>query len=101
MVEFAVLLVLGIAVIVMGIVTATGNLIFIKKRNKKNVNEYDRLLFGRLSGIACIIIGIGMVISSILIRVFENDDVVVFSLIPFIVVGGVLAIFASIKYNRR
>ena len=101
MIEFIILLILGIACVAMGIVTATGNLIFVKWRGKRYVSEADKLAFGRLNGISTAIIGVGIIVWAIIFRIFGETSWLGFVLLPFAVISIVILIYASIKYNRN
>lgn len=101
MVEFAIILVLGLAVVAMGIVTFSGNLMFLKSRNKRNVLPENQAVFARICGIAMIICGIGFVIFGICIRLFGEDSPTTLILIPFLVATGIITLYANLKYNKR
>ena len=101
MLEFIILLIVGIACVAMGIVTATGNLIFVKWRGKRYVSEADKLAFGRLNGISTAIIGVGIIVWAIIFRIFGETSWLGFVLLPFAVISIVILIYASIKYNRN
>lgn len=101
MLDFISVLVIGLLCIAIGIVSSTGNLMFIKKRNKRNVSEGERLLFGRLCGIASILIGIGFIIFGALMQFFGEKPIVGVVLIPFLVVAAGLMIYATLRFNRK
>ena len=101
MIEFAILLVLGIAIIAMGIVTATGNLMFLKWRGKRYVSEANKVAFGRLNGISTIIIGIGIIVLAIIHRIFGETSWSGLVILPFAAVSVGILIYASLKYNRE
>lgn len=99
--ESIVLYILGVFCIVMGGVTFSGNLLFVKKRNKINIREYDRLPFGRLCGIAYAILGVGCIVLGIIIHIFGTESIVALAVIPFAVVATILTVIAAFKYNRK
>lgn len=101
MIEFITTVFLGILCIAMGIVSCTGNLMFIKKRNKRNVSEGERFVFGRLCGIASILIGVGFIIFGALLQVFGEKPIVGVVLIPFLAVAAIIMIYATLKFNRK
>ena len=101
MVEFAFMLVVGIASIAMGIVTATGNLMFVKWRGKKYVSEANKAAFGKLNGISTIIMGIGIIVLAIIHRIFGETSWLGFVILPFAVVSICIVIYALLKYNRN
>ena len=101
MVEFIVLLIFGIALVAMGIVTATGNLLFIKKRNKKNVSEANRLIFGRLCGIATILLGICFIILAPLMLIFGEGNWILCVFLPFAIASVAIILYTAFKYNRK
>lgn len=99
--ESIVLFIIGIFCIVMGIVTFSGNLLFIKKRNKKNVREADRVAFGRLCGIATAILGLACFVLGIIFHIFGTESIVSLAVVPFAVIAIALTIIAAFKYNRK
>jgi uncharacterized membrane protein HdeD (DUF308 family) len=96
----------GIVCIVIGIFNMQGRIGTLKRKHRKRVKEEDVLPYGRRIGIATIIMGGALVLYGVFsaLQYFtKNETYTIIGtaiLIAGLVVGGVLAVFAMIKYNK-
>ena len=104
--EFITLLILGIAIIVMGVMNTRGNISTLHKHHRKRVSEENRLPFGRLVGLGTIIMGASIFVLGIFnALVFFTEKQIfitigsIFAGIGFIS-GLAITIYAMIKYNK-
>ena len=106
MLDFLTLIVLGIAVVILGIVNMTGNISTLHRYHRKRVSEEDIKPFGRLVGLGTVIIGVAFIIYGVLKLVSEQMQIDILlvvgtvELIVGIVVGMGLNFYAMIKYNK-
>lgn len=99
--EFIIMLIIGIACIVMGAITATGNLIFVKKRNKRYLSEENRLIFGRLCGLSTAIIGIGCIVTGVIFWTLGTETIASLAVLPFCAVSVAISVYTSLTYNKK
>ena len=106
MLDFLTLIVLGIAVVILGIVNMTGNISTLHRYHRKRVSEEDIKPFGRLVGLGTVIMGVAFIIYGVLKLVSEQMQIDILlvvgtvELIVGIVVGMGLNFYAMIKYNK-
>ena len=106
MLDFLTLIVLGIAVVILGIVNMTGNISTLHRYHRKRVIEEDIKPFGRLVGLGTVIMGVAFIIYGVLKLVSEQMQIDILlvvgtvELIVGIVVGMGLDFYAMIKYNK-
>ena len=62
MLVFLTLIVLGIAVVILGIVNMSGNISTLHRYHRKRVSEEDIKPFGRLVGLGTVIMGVAFII---------------------------------------
>ena len=104
--EGIVCLLLGVFCIYLGITHRHGNLASLHSYHKKRVSEADKIPFGRMIGLGTIIMGVGIVfmgIFTLLATLFELETLTLIGTIFMIIgmaVGGVLSLYAMIKYNK-
>ncbi len=97
--ESIVLLVLGIFICVIGIVNMTGNISTIHSYNRRKVKEEDIPKYGRAVGIGTLLIGVALLADFVLVWL-DLTEIVPFVLIPAIVVGFAVILYAQFKYNK-
>ncbi len=97
--EEIILLILGVFISVLGIINMTGNISTIHSYNRKKVTEEDAPKYGRAVGIGTLIIGVSLIVDFVLV-LLDLLAVVPFVLIPSIVLGVVLILYAQFKYNK-
>ncbi len=97
--ENIMLLIVGLLICVLGIVNITGNISTIHSYNRKNVSEEDVPKYGRTVGLGTLIIGISIIISFVL-TVAELAAFVPFVIVPSLIAGLVLILYAQFKYNK-
>lgn len=94
-----ILLSLGIILTLLGIVNLKGNISTIHWYNRHKIAEEDVPKYGRLMGVGSIIMGVSVVITALLLMIFNNENFYYIS-VAGIVFGIVLMIYAQIKYNK-
>ena len=106
MLNFIVGLLAGVVCIVIGILNMQGYIGTLKRKHRKRVKEEDVLPYGRRIGISTVIMGGALVLYGVFsaLQYFTKNDVYTIIgtaiLIAGLVVGGVLAVCAMIKYNK-
>ena len=103
--EFITLLILGVAIIIMGIMNMCGNISTLHRHHRNRVSEENRLPFGRLVGLGTVIMGASLLILGVFLAVSFFTENAIFETIGSIimgigfVVGLVIAFIAMKKYN--
>ena len=92
------LLIIGIAISVLGIVNIKGNISTIHSYNRRKVSEEDVPKYGKLVGPGTLIIGVSLIISYF--TTFWSTTIMAFIEIPAIVIGLVFILYAQLKYNH-
>ena len=104
--EYIFTVILGIALIVIGLLNRKGNISMFHSYHTKRVREEDRLPFGKLVGLGMIIMGISMILYGVLLfltNYLQNDLLLVIANIDMIagfVIGIGLAFYEMFKYNK-
>ena len=99
-------LLLGILISVMGVINMTGNINSLHSYHRHRVKEEDRLVFGRTVGSGTLIVGIGCVLFSVLMMIYDTTaaDALVWIgvalLLLCIIIGLALSFWGMIKYNK-
>lgn len=92
-------LVIGLFISILGIPNIKGNISSIHWYNRRKVTEEDRPKYGKIMGIATIIIGLSISLTAILLMIF-NSEFLSILVIPGVVVGLVMMFYAQFKYNH-
>ena len=99
-------MILGVAIIVMGILNVKGNISTLHAHHRRRVSEENRLPFGKMVGAGTIIVGFSLFFSGVLqaVTYFTNNPVFgkigVALLIVGLVVGCTIMFVAMFKYNK-
>ena len=93
------LLIFGILLIPLGIVNLMGNISTIHWYNRRTVRTEDVPKYGRLMGLATLIIGGSIILTSILLMIFSAEIFYGITVIGA-VVGVILILYAQFKYNK-
>ena len=97
--EFIIQVVIGLALIVVGIFNMKGNISMLHSYHRKRVKEEDVIPFGKRVGIGSIIIGISIIVAGIFtILNYTNISNVVLSI--GITMGITIIFYAMFKYNK-
>ena len=106
MTEAIICLIIGVICIALGISHRKGNISSLHSYHTHRVSEEDKIPFGKRVGLGTIIIGVSLVIFGVFSAIaFFTEQ----SLFPFIgmgvfiaglIVGGIFAFSAMIKYNK-
>ncbi len=97
--EDMIILLLGVFLTVIGIVNMTGNISTVHSYNRRRVSEEDIPKYGKAVGAGTLIIGMAMIADYILV-LLELWIAVPFVLIPAILVGLGVILYAQFKYNK-
>lgn len=97
--EYVLLLVLGICIIALSCVNLKGNAKTIHWYNRTKVSNKNMKHYAKTMGVGTLVIGISFVITSILLMMFDVENIYYISLIG-IVLGIVIMTFAQFKYNK-
>ena len=92
------LLIFGLLLSVIGIENMTGNIGTIHSYNRRKIKEEDIPKYGKAVGAGTLIMGAALVIAFIV--AFWKEELVAFILLPAVVVGLALILYAQFKYNR-
>ena len=104
--KFISLMILGVAIIVMGILNARGNISTLHAHHRRRVSEENRLPFGKMVGAGTIVIGVSLFFSGVLSAITYFTENSIFNKIGAVIsvvgliVGCVIAFAAMIKYNK-
>ena len=98
MVEFIIQIIIGLALIVVGILNMKGNISLLHSYHIKRVKEEDVIPFGKKVGTGSIIIGITIIagILTILNYTYISNVIIGIGLI----IGCILIFYAMLKYNK-
>ena len=100
------ILLLGILIAVRGVINMTGNINSLHSYHRHRVREEDRLAFGRTVGGGTLIVGVGTVVFSVLMMIYDATAaevlvwIAVSVLLLGVIVGLALSFFGMIKYNK-
>lgn len=106
MLEYIVVLIIGIACIVIGIMNTKGHISMMHSYHRKRVSEEDRIPFGRLVGIGMIAIGVAATVGAGMVTAGERMENTALTVVGYAImtVGFVFGIgisfYAMIKYNK-
>ena len=92
------LLIFGLFISVVGIENMMGNIGTIHRYNRRKVKEEDIPKYGKAIGAGTLIMGVSFVTA--FIAAFWNEEIVAYILLPAVVVGLALMLYAQLKYNK-
>lgn len=93
------LLVIGLIATILGIPNLMGNISSIHWYNRRKVSEENVPRYGKVMGIASLVIGLSFVVTAILLMIF-NLEILYLLVIPGTVVGLIMMLYAQFKYNK-
>ena len=96
--ENLVLLILGVFTSVIGIVNMAGNISTIHAYNRRRVREEDVPRYGRAVGAGTLVIGLSLVAAYV--TTFWSETAMAYIVVPALVVGLSLILYAQFKYNK-
>lgn len=99
MLEFIMMLIIGILILVMGIYTYNGNINLIHWYNRTKINKSNAKQYGKFMGIGTCIIGISIVLTAILQMFLKLENLYYITIIG-IVVGLLYMLYGQFKYNK-
>ena len=103
---FIVSLFAGVVCIVIGIFNIKGRIGTLKRKHRKRVTQEDLPVFSKLIGLGTIIMGIALFLNGVFacLQYFTGNAVWDYAgmsvLIVGLVVGGIISVYAMIKYNK-
>ena len=106
MIENVFAMIVGIAIIVIGVFNRMGNVSMMHSYHTKRVSEEDRIPFGKMVGLGMIIIGISVIAASALTMASTLLQSGIYSTVGYVilaigfVIGLGIAFYAMIKYNK-
>lgn len=92
------LLIFGLLLLPLGIVNLMGNISTVHRYNRRKVSQEDAPKYGRLMGIATLVISGSAILTAILQMIFPLDFSVI--LLTGAAAGVVLILVAQFKYNK-
>ena len=97
--EFIIQIIIGLALIFIGIFNMKGNISMLHSYHRKRVKKEDIIPFGKKVGIGSIIIGIAIIIAGVftILNYTHIGDVV---LIMGLTMGCTIIFYAMFKYNK-
>lgn len=99
MTENIMMIVLGVILLPLGIMNIRGNISSIHWYNRTKITEETRKSYGKLMGIATLVIAIGLVLTGLLLFFIENQ-LVHFIGVAGCIIGVVIMLYAQFKYNK-
>lgn len=97
--EFIIQIVIGLALIVVGIFNIKGNISLLHSYHRKRVKEEDVLPFGKRIGIGSVIIGISIIAAGIL-TIFNYTNISNVVIAIGLIIGSIIIFHAMFKYNK-
>ena len=107
MTEAIISVLIGIALVIMGIFNTKGSIWAIHSYHRANIPEEDKLPFGKIVGVANIIMGIALFLFGVfsIVEIITKNEI--YSTIGFIiltvglVIGIIISFYAIKKYNKK
>jgi len=97
--SYIMLLIFGVLLIPLGVVNLMGNISTIHWYNRRKVRTEDIPKYGRLMGLATLIISGSIILTAILLMIFSAEVFYVITLAGA-VAGVILILYAQFKYNK-
>ena len=96
--EYILLLVLGAALIVTGIINIKGNISTVHRHNRRRVSQADAPRYGRAMGLGTLIMGASMAATAVLQMIFDAEPIF-YLLAAGVAAGLAVMVYAQFKYN--
>jgi uncharacterized PurR-regulated membrane protein YhhQ (DUF165 family) len=99
-------LLVGLLISVMGIINMTGNINSLHSYHRHRVKEEDRVPFGRMVGGGTLTVGVGVIVFSVLIMIYDATAaqplvwIGVGVMLTCIIVGLAISFWGMFKYNK-
>lgn len=97
--EYILLLVLGAALIVTGIINIKGNISTVHRHNRRRVSQADAPRYGRAMGLGTMIMGASMAATAVLQMILDLEAIF-YLLAAGVAAGLAVMVYAQIKYNK-
>ena len=97
--EYILLLVLGAALVVTGIINIKGNISTVHRHNRRRVSQADAPRYGRAMGLGTLIMGASMAATAVLQMIFDREAIF-YLLAAGVAVGLAVMVYAQFKYNK-
>ncbi len=99
MTENIMMIALGVILIPLGIMNIRGNISSIHWYNRTRITEETRKPYGKLMGIATLVIAISLMLTGLFLLLIENQ-LVHFIGVAGCIIGVVIMLYAQFKYNK-
>ena len=99
-------LLIGLLISVMGIINMTGNINSLHSYHRHRVKEEDRVPFGRMVGGGTLTVGVGVIVFSVLMMIYDATAAQPFVwigvgvMLTCIIVGLAISFWGMFKYNK-
>lgn len=97
--EYILLLLLGAALIVTGIVNMKENISTVHWYNRRRVNKEDAPRYGRAMGLGTLVMGVSAAATAILQMIFDREAIF-YLLAAGVAAGLAVMVYAQFKYNQ-
>ena len=97
--EFIIQIIIGLALIAVGIFNIRGNISLLHSYHRKRVKEEDVIPFGKRVGIGSVIIGISIILAGIF-TIFNYTRISNVIIAIGLIIGSIIIFGAMFKYNK-
>lgn len=97
--ENLILLIIGAAISVIGVMNIRGNISTIHSYNRRKVKEEDVPKYGKAVGTGTLIVGLSLAASYFILR-YGKESVLPYVEIPGLIVGICFILYGQFKYNK-
>lgn len=99
MLEIIAMLVLGISIVCIGIINFKGNVQTIHWYNRKKITDSNVKQYGKVMGIGTMLIGVGLILTSIL-KLFIESEYIFYIIKISCGLGLITMLYGQFKYNK-
>ena len=99
MMEYLLLLMMGVFAVVFSIPNLRGNISTIHWYNRCRVSKTDAPKYGKAMGVGMLIMGVSITLTAILQMVF-NLEMIYYLTLAGVIIGLTVMLYAQLKYNR-
>lgn len=99
MLEFMMMLIIGLLILVIGLYTYKGNINLIHWYNRTKINKANSKQYGKFMGIGTSIIGISIILTALLQMILKLENLYYITVVG-VVVGLIFMLYGQFKYNK-
>lgn len=99
MLEFIMMLIIGLLILAIGLYTYKGNINLIHWYNRTKINKGNSKQYSKFMGFGTSIIGISIMLTALLQMIFKLENLY-YIIIVGIFVGLMLMLYGQFKYNK-